>query len=1267
MTAPTLVVPIQVDALAVSKGVADRDEFLRWPFAYSNLPDFASAEARPYGLNPSRGQEGIYLHWVVPQALRHGRQDATPGTQDRRTGSAAFRLVPNRWLVARFPTAQPGAAKAWVVESDCPWSTAVDTALGVQQEGGVAYVVDPDVVAAWAESADPYRTAAAADAANRDTYIARLGVPFPLGSWPGRALDPAHDGSFLTAVAPANAAFSIFTPHNSGVFSLYDAATDVDPGQVSYVVVGWYANLADDPLASWQSGTSKDPYDDLLAELRWTVLGQDPAQPTPPADRAGRSLYQGMAMTIQWDAGGSAPEPDPLPDTGTSTALNVAIGNTTIDAFTALVATTKGIKPGAQALLRAFQYDLLPVLDQPNGPAVLARRIRQAWFGSASGGYSWSIVDAAHQDKPAALSPTEENWLADLNQAQWSLDRALEDLYQLQWRVHELWWKAGRFPQLANPPAAVDADAIAQQLDPTQVDGSGNPGPANQLMAQLATVSALAQAVPQPIPAKTRQEAMQAGIQAYADAKGLDREAKLLKAVEAPRHWRANDPVVLLSGVQPPAESDPNQTLTTRLLGDTVTSLTVGGKELTIASLGAAVPSLTNANLPDGVSALVDEWFLLDPGNAQAIAAAASLDEAAVAAAIATRAAPAYTSSLPALGLAAWSQPWQPMYLEWQVEQTTIATKGPDGKPLWGFDGEDYRYVGGATPGDLVTQAYAGRSLLSPHAQFVLGSRLNDFVQAYGKDDPDLQALYQELFGDGADQAILTQALTGLMDQLSVRDGRAYRRPQTSELLAAGSTARAADVTGYTDAASSDPHSLLDRYRGSVGTVPYTPDDADMPFNATRQGQLHFTGLRLYDKFGRVLEVIAPGSESGLSDYKNFPAAVDGALRPATGEKIAKDVQSVVEVSPRLGQHARLDFDLRDVADDSKVLGRVAGVDPVGGWVLPNHLDRSLLLYAPDGTALGEYRLVETPAGTKTGHWSPPPPLPPPRKVVADRADVAAAAPLVGAMIDAKAIAGESAFDALLDVIDTTLWSTDPLGSRRDQTMTVLVGRPLALVRAGLGLSLRGAPIRDASWSNTLDPPEPDFMTRSFPVRLGDLATRDDGLVGYFTGDDYESFNSVAAPQETTPQDYVAPVGPPGIGGTNYVGLVPNAPATLLTMLVDPRAGVHATSGILPVTSTALPAAFVDAALSAIEVSFRIGPALTFVQPTPVVGSVKPANPQAVTLPAPAEQNGTWSFWDREPGWTSYDIVAATADAQLKPYPLALRDGLLQLITDLDQ
>ena len=112
-------------------------------------------------------------------------------------------------------------------------------------------------------------------------------------------------------------------------------------------------------------------------------------------------------------------------------------------------------------------------------------------------------------------------------------------------------------------------------------------------------------------------------------------------------------------------------------------------------------------------------------------------------------------------------------------------------------------------------------------------------------------------------------------------------------------------------------------------------------------------------------------------------------------------------------------------------------------------------------------------------------------------------------------------------------------------------------------------------------------------------------------------------------------------------------------------------TGILPVQTVDLPARFIDAALSDIGVSFRVGPLVTTLQPS--VDRNRP-DIQAVGLPTPAEQNGAWSWWElqetpeaHEMAWTSHAINRSDDKAHLSGVAQTLREGALQLETKLNE
>lgn len=1262
-----LVVPVELDALVVNHGVAARDTFRWWQFNYMALSDFKSPE--PLALDRWAGGpgKGVHLHWTLPRSLRNGAQNP-------KTGGIVYPLVPNRWLVLRFGgTTKRQATAGWVLESDCPKTAKTPN---VPTERTSMYLLDPSIINAWKSSPDPYRNITSFNPAANTPQIANIGIPFPLSQgWSERDTK----SMFLTALAPANHVFSVYYPHNLGVFSFYDDLAGVDSDTLSYLVVGWYSDPTRDLMAAWQQDTkSQKPYDTLLGNLGWTVTGGSEAQATA-------SLYEGMTFSIPWNRAGNPPPEDPLEAIRDSGVLNVALGNTGTDSFTALVAEqfqAKGHDPRKAKLLQAFQYGLLPLLNEPNGRALLEEEIRAAWHNSKQGGYAWSVVPADASDTAsAALTAGEAAWLLQLNQDQAALDDAVEQLYGLQWELNAAWYRMNYLSDATNvftgPPSGVPNldDYIASlraQLDASkQLDPNRPAGPTNfdslarRVINQIAAVKGLMAKVPQPLATASgnAQDAFVAGVGAFAKLKRLG-DKKVLKPVAAPRYWRANNPVVTISGVEPPSETDPTRALDVRLASHLVTGFKLPGAvtvdQHTAASALPATPNL--AGLPAPVPALVREYFFLDPAGAASIAVATNRPVGVVSDAMAAHSAEVYAGTLPGLPLANWKQPWAPLFMEWRVSYTYIADQ-TGGQSNWTFDGTDYHFTPrGATPATDPPRDVGGISLLSPQAKFVFGARLKKFVEQFGT-DAELKNLY-DWIAEIDDWQFLSQELVGFNELLSLRDQRAYRRPSPADLTADGRFPLA-DLAGYPSDTHGGAFSLPDPYQGQVDSIPFIPNGPKIPFHGARQGQIYFEDLYLYDKFGRVLYVVQSGNSSGLYDMKNFPVARDPHLDPDV--KLNTQINSVAQLPPRLLQHSRLDFDLVDGHLDSKLYGLDAGVNPVCGWVLPNHLDRSFLVYAPDGRSMGEFRLVVNEHGVKSGEWQPPP-----HSDVNTLGDVGKVSPHLGRMLGSAKLKDPASFQTFLDVIDSTLWTTDALGNRADENLSVLVGRPLALVRARLRLALDGPALRDTGWDVALNPPAPDFLHTGFAVRLGDQATREDGVVGYFLGADYDTFNSVSAPGGPQ-QAYVKQIGPLGTtdGTANYVTLKCSADGSaFVTLLVDPRAAVHATTGLIPVKELNIPQSLVKAPLSNIEVGFRVGPLLTAVRETPAQAGQRPAYPNAVSYPAPAEQNGRWSWWEpttAAPGWNGYALLDTTPDAKLRTVPNTLREGILQLVLDLNK
>jgi hypothetical protein len=1262
MPEPVLVVPVDVEALVVNDAILRRDSFRWWQYNYLALKQYRSPEPEAGDRGVGGQPAGVYVSWTLPRALRHG-------TQDPKTGEISYPLVPNRWLVLRLSGGQPRHVTGWVVESDCPYTARAKTLTGVERTS--MYLADAQTIRAWKGSTDAYRNGVTLDPNSTEPQVANLGVPFPLAQgWSERAAAPM----FLTAVAPGNPTFGAYAPHNLGVFTFIDDLKDLPqqgPQPLSYLVAGWYSDPAGDVLASWQHDVPDvqhpDPYQALLDRLDWGIAGR------PDGTRATRSLYKGSALTVEWDPM-QPPAVDPLVKVRSSGQLQVSLGNTAEDAFLALVSqrlVAAGHPARTVAQLRAFLYGLLPLANQPDGDALVRRAIAAQWFGAHAGGQQWTVTSAdtdSSPQQPSAPAFQPPAWLDRLNADQRRLDLAVTALRAGQWDLNAMWWKRGRYPydSFPTPPPGVDSiDLLDAQLDPDR------PGSlAARVVGLLQEVLSGTAAVPQPIEAgaATPQEALQKGITEWAGRQGLPPD-QVLKALPAEPYWQAADPVVMVSGVEAPAEADADSSLAVRQLSTVVTALSVGGTPVGEAAARAVVPTLPAlpgfSGPPEIAGPVVTEFLLTDPGCADALAAATGLSPQALNNALTAHNPAEYTGVLPAAGLQPWSQPWRPLFAEWQVRYIDVPQAPVAG--AWRFDGTDYSCAQGSAAGE--SRTIGGICLLGPHAPQVFRARLAEFVQQYGSGDDlaQLDSWVEQLNG----WRFLSQELTGFGKLLARHDQRGFRRPRSEDRIGTAHPYQLADILGYRGAATT-PTSLADRYRGAVTSVPYLPAGSDVPFFGMRQGQIIFQELVLYDRFGRTLPVILPGAGSGLYDPENFPLIVDPALAPTA--TLDPRAAAPAQLPPRLLQPARLDFTPLDAVSgaDSTL---TAAADPIGGWILPNHLDRALLLYAPDGTALGEMRVVEGPAEARFGHWTPPP-----HSTVTSEADVARLAPMVGALIGSPILTSATGFGAFLESIDSTLWTTDPLGNRADQNLSVLIGRPLALVRARVRLELEGPPIADSGWSATLAPPAPGFPQQRFAVRLGDQATRDDGLIGYFAAGDLSVFNTVAVP--ATDPAGAAAAGLRAIGATlpdgttNYLWRPcvhfedPGAadrpdPADEIVMVLDPRGSVHATTGILPTRGLALRPDQVGAALARLEVSFLVGAALATIRPTETPAGQPPAFPESVAFPRPAEDQGTWSWWlpgSSPDAWTGYGAAAPGTDASLRPAANLLLDAVLQLV-----
>jgi len=567
------------------------------------------------------------------------------------------------------------------------------------------------------------------------------------------------------------------------------------------------------------------------------------------------------------------------------------------------------------------------------------------------------------------------------------------------------------------------------------------------------------------------------------------------------------------------------------------------------------------------------------------------------------------------IALQHWRRPWTPLEASWEVEWFP----SPNGAADWELDETDFQLRSGVNAGISAEPArtFTGRTLLTPAVARTMAQRLARFLadeRANVQDDatPTQEADLADIMADFKKLDVLATSFGGLHLALM------GRRPKPG--LGADPNPNAWDAI----------------------------DDATALW-LVRAGHFRLIRLRIIDTFGQFHDV---------SDSRLASPVLAEDLRSGAGG-------AFMQMPPRTSESTRLMFRLLDASDDTKEATR--NRSPVCGWVVPDHLDEALELMNASGGSLGQLQSSED---GRTLEWQGVPgqqdPLGAPPRLPQPQVAGFVNALLRWGLRDPGLAAGasppsETALAALLRMIDATLWTCDPVGRAGNEHLSVIIGHPLALVRAELRLEVE----YDDDPRAMYDGARTELERTAFPVRLGELLALDDGLMGYFINDDFTRFYPVhesLAPQARPsgpnqgflgsaadqPDMSPVPVEHPYIDRTPLVQIRPGQ-RVLLTLLIDPRGAVHVTSGIVPRKKIELMREHIAPALDAMALTFRVGPVLV--------------DPDTIRMPLPAEIKGGWS-WVRKvtvTTWQEDPVVKATQDALLPDLPALLSEGWLKI------
>ena len=1227
-----LIVPIDVAAYCV--GSIDAHEqtngFAGGTTLYTN--QFGDSGAS-LGVNVTRDldepplwalEEGVHLHWAAPDGLTHASQVGT--------GDLNFPPLPNRWLVTRIAIqGEQVTNKAWIIESDT---------LSTDGPNG-------------------NNNAPTLPVQDTDQNFRYLGVWEVFdGTWVEPTIPPNQTiktlfGSEIHAVASGDIAFAAFYPNARNVFGFYDDASDVS-GNLMYVVTGWFSDPGNDPLTLTPPVFPPPPpppptlAEWTLAELQtqysWTYAQSNGLIPS-------HSLYSGLIQDIQWNLNTRY-----ITDSQEPISLDVAVGNYPAET---LAAYFRGLNnpslPIFEQLFTMFEMGLLSSFKQaqPGQMADLAETLHDTQFNGQNAGTVYTIVTkpVAQPDSLADqnIAPNLPLPLADalnlLNEYQQQSDLAVVEMQQYRWQMFVDWYRMF-------------------QVDST-LQGAAFTTFTNHLQFWQSI----------------QQNSSQADIQCQQQLTVVNQMLTgdlILKAVPAAQFCVANEPVILVAGqnIEPArrygGDGDYNADgyLVCRLTTQVISQVELNTGSVTTlnaSQFSSALP--TNVSqLPYGAdhSNLIEEACLLNTSLAAALANSTdeTLEGALAAWLEGTQQSgnpyQQFTGTLVSpVAVQWWSgpNPSFPLMLLWDADfyplMPTVSGAALQNYPAQIFtanytvDPNNEGLIGytpGTEPGGVtidpktidfnpedpqsVIQQFSGASVLSTTPADNLEALLTSYPGL--NQDSTLTAILAQL----KDTNILMQAMSGFNNALLMRD-------QSLQLnISVGPQAH-----GPFKSATTQVTNII----GDISNIPALVPNFNGSFNPFRAGYMQLS-LRIMDAFGQK----RPVTINNLYLADSVTTYYQQQTEPG-----------IIYLQPRLSQPSRLlcRFLAADTTEYDEMNSHPA-TSPICGWLLTNHLSGGFFFYNQQGKPLGSLTVKGDSSGIE---WQATPGDD--NTINEDLATVmqyenpqlvGLAAALNGASVDF--------FNAFWTAVDSaSTYITLPTPSTASG-MAALVGQPIALVQISLLLQLQGMGVTNLSL-NTISSDQSDFQDTDnqlsevqFPVILGDLKEIDDGLVGYFMegqGGTYNFANFYS--QAATGQGSSGVVQPSPDNLLLTPASTPEGQPPSVTqgeqkvlVLMDPRAGIHATTGILPTQYLEVPSYQYADTLRTLEMTFLTTPVL------------KPST--GLALPVPAESGYTWSWIEEVPvngGGSEWlvtpDIAAPTANAVWQYTPQSITEGWLRL------
>jgi len=1129
---------------------------------------------------------GVHLHFILPHYL--GQQ--IPKNSKLPT-AGKLPAAPNRWLITKSDNGTP--TQQWVIESDY-----------VHPEN--AQPDAPTCIIPFNQG-QPYR------------YMGRT-TPLKDGKVAGDTFKSLHNNTPLTVVGYGDMNFSSFYPNCMGVFGFCDKNEKASKN-LTYSIVGWNADQEDDLLnqaiakilANSASATSVQ----INAQLQNLFKLEISTDAALSLSAIPRTVFYGE---IKVDGEKDTAKPK----------LNISIGNTGTEALSALLANE--INPAKKQTIEdqlesILLFSKLDHLITDTGPKFLEAR-HEKGFRSSHSGYRWKIAsqtpnqNGATTDANAPALPELPSELASLlhqlNLAQYAFDNDTHQIAGLREQLYLDWYKymhaaypplegRGQFPDPDRIRYFIENHSLPELSDKISKTGQITYGDADigfQPMPTPAGADDLASKL------SSSWIAANASLTAENGKRDASQSRLALSLVAGSRYWEPNPPVIMISGLDLDASDNNDENLAEeRYLSCSLKS----------SSQNLDAASISTQNKED----------------------------------ILTQCSGSNSYSLS-------TQMWNPFILDWEIDLFDTRLEQSDGA----FDehginksfeldqfGPDFAIVDNYTEGNL--SVFSGSVIMSSHARramlhniksfftnalkqekitFKDSIKIDDFLTATDwssafellvpsditktlcTDDYPTNPLrtaweaYHSLRG----KKVISQALNGF-NQACIMKKKVSQLPIDEPI-------------GFEDG-KNFTRNVKDYVQNNRDSSPITAFD----FNPLRCGKITINRLSLIDNFGIAHDL----------DMEHTSPIAAETLRNDKGD---------VFLRPRLAQPARLNFrwlsalpvsaeeNTYEDQSDSAETNDHPDTSPVCGWLMANYLDRTLAVFAADGSPLG---YIDDHA-----HWN----IPPWAKQTPN-IDTNISNPYLSKIVSwlvntfNESANNESAnnWNYFLTATQTGLNNVAPASAHLYDSKALLMGRPMAVVRTRVSFELKGLPALEQSWPALLTDLDncdtgglwthksrynKSWTKMRLPFRLGEHHQLNDGLVGYWTESKEGELSGKFEAPETTSDDVNDGAIDPFSGSNHQTQWLSLQDGPLnMTMLIDPRGLVHATSGLMPTKAISLSPQHYLAAMKKLGMWFYSSPLLQPIK----------QNSANIALDLPAIEGYDWQWWDRFYGTRKVD------------------------------